>query len=127
MNPIENMVQATMSELKKLADVDTIIGSAIVAANGTTIIPVSRVSLGFVSGGGEYGEAAESSKFPLICGIGSGITIHPVAFLVVEDAGVKVITADPKSSVDKLVDQIPQLFCEAKKIISDCRCKGNEA
>ncbi len=61
-HPIENIMKTTMDELKRMVDVNTIVGEPLVSGDGTMIMPVSRVSLGFVSGGGEYGEGASILK-----------------------------------------------------------------
>lgn len=120
MHPIENILQTTMSEIKKMVDVDTIVGSAVVAADGTTIIPVSKVSFGFVSGGGEYGKNCENP--PIICGAGSGVSIQPVAFLTVNESGVKVLSACSKNPIEKVLEQAPNIAAEIKKIFDKCGC-----
>ena len=60
MHPIENVLSITMSELNKMVDVNTIVGNPFVTPDGCTIIPISKVSFGFVTGGGEYGEGKKS-------------------------------------------------------------------
>ena len=88
MHPIENILNITMSELKEMADVDTIVGKPFVTPNGQTIVPISKISFGFVSGGGEYHASAKAEKevaakeYPFAGGSSAGISISPVAFMV---------------------------------------------
>ena len=60
MHPIENIMQTAMSEIKEMVDVNTIVGDPVISTDGATIIPITRVSFGFVAGGGEYGEAVKA-------------------------------------------------------------------
>jgi sporulation protein YtfJ len=60
MHPIENIMQTAMSEIKEMVDVNTIVGDPVISTDGATIIPITRVSFGFVAGGGEYGENAKA-------------------------------------------------------------------
>jgi sporulation protein YtfJ len=85
MENIENMLEATLSQIKNVIDVDNVIGKPIVADDMTTIIPISKVSLGFVMGGGEYNESSPKVKitsFPYANASGGGVTITPLGFLV---------------------------------------------
>lgn len=96
MHPIENIMQTAMSEIKEMVDVNTVVGDPVVSTDGSTIIPISKVSFGFVSGGGEYGDAKDGnqeneSKYPFSGGAGSGICITPVGFLVVSEGDVRLL------------------------------------
>ena len=59
MHPVENIMRTTMEQLKEMVDVNTVIGKPILTAGETMILPVSRLSMGFISGGGEYGQKTE--------------------------------------------------------------------
>lgn len=82
-NPIENIMNTTMSNLKNLSDVDTVIGKPIPLPDGSMLIPVSKVSIGFLLGGGEYSESQpkKSDNFPYATGSGAGISVTPIGFL----------------------------------------------
>ena len=81
-HPISDLMTETMSKIKEMVDVNTIIGNPIVAADGTTVIPVSKVSFGFGAGGSEFASKHAASGSPLAFGGGSGasVTVSPVCF-----------------------------------------------
>lgn len=114
-NPIENIMNSTMSNLKNLSEVDTIIGKPIVLANGSTLIPVSKVSIGFLLGGGEYSESQpkKSESFPYATGSGAGVSVTPIGFLLSNEFGNTFIkTSD---SQDKWADIIDTVIKTVKK------------
>lgn len=121
-HPIESLMMTTMSSIQNMVDVNTIIGEPIETQNGITIIPISRVGFGFAAGGSEFsGETLKEYnkkdkeeeieyKLPFGGGAGAGVSIHPVAFLVVQDNNVKLMSVDHDSCVDKLLDYVPDLM-----------------
>lgn len=125
MYQIENILKSTMSELKEMIDVNTIVGSPFVSPNGDTIIPISKVSFGFVSGGAEYGSVKKEAEFPFGGGSASGVSIAPVAFMVADDTALKVLTISHRNALDKLVENVPQLIKEMKEIFTE-RCAGSK-
>ncbi|MDD4839068.1 MAG: spore germination protein GerW family protein [Clostridia bacterium] len=85
MENIENLMEATLSQLKTVIDVDNIIGKPIIGDDMTTIIPISKVTFGFVMGGGEYNESSPKIKiasYPYANASGGGVTITPLGFLM---------------------------------------------
>ncbi|MEZ4357253.1 MAG: GerW family sporulation protein [Eubacteriales bacterium] len=119
MHPIEHIIETSMDEIKKMIDVNTIVGEAVVAPDGSTIIPISRVCFGFLSGGGEYGESARSaeedgSSFPFAGGASATVSLHPTAFLVTRGDTIKLLSLDHKNLYEKIVDIVPQILCEIK-------------
>lgn len=119
MHPIEHIIETSMDEIKKMIDVNTIVGEAVVAPDGSTIIPISRVCFGFLSGGGEYGENAKSSEgdgssFPFAGGASATVSLHPTAFLVTRGDTIKLLSLDHKNLYEKIVDIVPQILCEIK-------------
>ncbi|WP_461204381.1 GerW family sporulation protein [Clostridium sp. DL1XJH146] len=109
---LNNIIKTTMENLKELIDVNTIVGEPI-KENGTTIIPISRVSLGFASGGSEISSKNNSNnslKYPFGGGSGSGVSVKPIAFLVLKGDTIKLLPMNQKNTYDKLVDQIPDLI-----------------
>lgn len=112
MHPIEHVLNTTMSELGKMVDVNTIVGNPFVTPDGCTIIPISKVSFGFVTGGGEYGEGMKApieTRHPFAGGTASGVTITPVAFMVEKQDQIKLLTATERDIVDKILESIPQM------------------
>lgn len=129
MHPIENIMQTAMGEIKEMVDVNTVIGDPVISTNGSTIIPVSRVCFGFVSGGGEYGEAsgeAQDAKHPFSGGAGSGISINPIGFLVVDEENVELISVTGRTLFEHVVESIPHFILEIKEALKRCRCEEVE-
>lgn len=113
-HPIENLMVTAMTSLRDMIDVNTIVGDTVETPDGTTIIPVSKVSFGFASGGSEFNtnklnKFSETAKLPFGGGSGAGVKISPVAFLVVKDGTIKLLTVEANSPLDKLVDALPDL------------------
>jgi sporulation protein YtfJ len=118
-HPIDNLMKTTMQHIKEMVDVNTIIGDPIDAKDGSTIIPISKVSFGFASGGSEFNSAdckTESSKFPFGGGSGAGVTVKPVAFLVLRNDTVKLLPMEYDNSFDKIIDSIPQVIESIKSL-----------
>ena len=121
-HPIENLMMTTMTSIENMVDVNTIIGEPIESKSGITIIPISKVCFGFAAGGSEFsGETLKEYnrkdkdeeieyRLPFGGGAGAGVSIHPVAFIVVQDNNVKLMSVDHDSCIDKLLDYIPDLM-----------------
>lgn len=106
-HPIEGLMNAAMHNIKDMIDVNTVVGEPITTADGTTIIPISKVTIGFASGGSEF--PAKVEKMPFGGGSGGGISIAPTAFLIVSEGNVKLLQiGDSATATDKLVDLIPE-------------------
>lgn len=120
-HPIDNMMQTTMESIRSMVDVNTVIGSPVLGSRGTTIIPVSKVSFGFVAGGGEYtteerqrSRGENSEGFPFAGGTGAGVSVQPVGFLVVGEGTVKMLPAQSSSPMERMVELLPQMLEELK-------------
>ncbi len=118
-HPIGELMETTMSKIREMVDVNTIIGSPIKTEDGITLIPVSKVSFGFASGGSDFQGKNNSGKDSFGGGSGAGVNITPVAFLVVKDGNVRMINAQPAatSSVEKVVDAVPEILDKVKTMI----------
>ena len=152
-HPIENLMITAMSSIQDMVDVNTIIGEPIETQVGITIIPISKVGFGFASGGSEFrGETLKEYnkkdkdeeiqyKLPFGGGAGAGVSINPVAFLVVQEGNVKLMPVDHDSCFDRILDYVPDLMqkinemfnnsiqekeVRTKKIINDMRNRYNE-
>lgn len=125
MHPIENIMQTAMSEIKEMVDVNTVIGDPVISTDGATIIPISKVSFGFVAGGGEYGEGKggteDESKYPFSGGAGSGVCISPIGFLVVGDGEVQLLPVSGRTLIDQMVETVPTVITEIKEAFRRCR------
>ena len=92
-NKIKEMMSAAMKDLNSMVDVDTVIGKPFKSSDGKTIIPVSKVTFGFLTGGGEYGEvkAAKETSLPFSGGSGAVVSLKPSCFLVDDGDNIKLI------------------------------------
>lgn len=107
-HPINGLMGVTMDKIRELVNSDTIIGEPISLPDGTTILPVSRVTFGVATGGSDF--AAKQSKELFGGGSGAGVTVAPVAFLVVKDGNVRTIQlADPNNSLERAITMLPEL------------------
>lgn len=116
-HPIDGLMAASMSNIKEMVDVNTIVGNPVTIPDGTTIIPISKVSFGFAAGGSEFGNS-ENKQLPFGGGSGAGVTINPVGFLVASSSQVKFISVGQPSVTDKLVDYVPELLDKIQELIS---------
>lgn len=117
-HPLSEVLEASLENLKKLVDVNTIIGDPLTMSDGTTIIPVSKVSFGFVTGGSELPTSKPANPFG--GGSGGGVTIQPLAFIVVSKGDVKLLqmqTAD--NTADRVVNMVPGVIDKVSGIIQE--------
>ncbi len=123
-HPIEELMKTAMESIKEMVDVNTIVGDAVQTVDGTVIIPVSTVSFGFAAGGGEYGKGqGQNTSYPFAGGSGAGVSIHPVAFMVVgRNNTIKMIPASPQTSLDRLLENTPDFIEQIKKIFKPDTC-----
>ncbi len=128
-NKMREMIDASLSNIKTLLDANTIIGDPIVTESGTTIIPVSKISVGYVSGGLDYnkkkGEKDQDKNAPANFGGGggTGISVSPVAFIVINGEGKAEMlnisssgSSDAASQIVNLVDRSPEIIEKIKGI-----------
>ncbi|MBO1625294.1 sporulation protein YtfJ [Bacillus cereus] len=124
-HPIQGLMTTAMQHLKQMTDVNTIIGDPIKAADGSVILTVSKVSFGFAAGGSEFGKVESSGRHPFGGGSGGGVSINPVAFLVINGQGVKVLHLDQQTHViDKILELAPQAVDKVKEMME--KRKGDE-
>lgn len=125
-NRIEELMNGAIRNIRSLIDVDVVIGSPIETASNLTIIPLTKVTMGFVSGGGEYyselREIKKDNEYPFAGGAGTGSSVQPIGFLVVDGKQVDVIKIEMKSAVEKLIEAVP----EVARFISKNFCKNEE-
>ena len=115
-HPIEGLMGVTMEKIKNMVDVDTIIGTPVTLADGTTIIPVSKVSFGFGSGGSDL--PAKVTKALFGGGTGAGVSIQPVAFIVVTKGDVKLLQMSMNATTSNaVVNMIPEIFDKISSIM----------
>ncbi|MCL2755049.1 MAG: sporulation protein YtfJ [Oscillospiraceae bacterium] len=111
-----------MEKIRQLVDVNTIVGEAITAPDGTTIIPISKVSFGFVSGGSDI----PASKQIFAGGAGAGVTIKPMTFLVIKNDGdVAVLDAVPRENnfMENVLEAAPEFIEKIKSVFASMKGK----
>ncbi len=129
-HPIEGLMTTAMNSIQDMIDVNTIIGEPIETTNNVVIIPISKVCFGFASGGSEFkGETIDEYtkkereeeiqyRLPFGGGAGAGVNIMPVAFLIIQSNNVKLLPVDHTSSIDKLLDYMPDLVEKANNLMN---------
>lgn len=113
-HPIGDLMSTTMQKIREMVDVNTIIGTPIRTDDGITLIPVSKLTFGFGSGGADYATKTQKPEGDNGFGGGSaaGVKIAPVAFLIVKGDSVKLLPVAPPvgNTVDRVVDLVPEMF-----------------
>ena len=126
---LPNMLENTIAKIREMVDVNSVIGNPITTPDGVTIIPVSKVSVGFGGGGSDYvSRNMNKQENPFGGGAGGGVKVTPVAFLIVKDGTVRMLpVATPaNTTADRLVEQIPDTLDKLAAFL-DSRTKKNEA
>ena len=129
-HPIEGLMLTAMNSIKDMVDVNTIIGEPIETSNNIIIIPISKVGFGFAAGGSEFStetineynkkekDEQISYKLPFGGGSGAGVSIAPVAFLVIQANTVKLLPINHSSAIDRLLDYVPDLIEKTNNILN---------
>ena len=114
---LSELIRSSMDKVREMVDTNTIVGQPITTPDGVTLIPISKVSFGFGSGGGDYGKSAGKENFGGAAG--AGVKIDPVAFLVIKDGTTRVlpVAVPPKTTVDRIVDMTPDILDKVEKFI----------
>ena len=110
-HPINEVLQTTMNKIREMVDANTVIGQPITTQEGITLIPVSKLSFGFATGGSDFGKNANVPK-NFGGGAGAGVNVTPVAFLIIKDGNVKLLPVAPPAhdAVGRAVEMVPEMF-----------------
>lgn len=130
-------MKTTMESLKDMVDVNKIVGDPVETPDGSVIIPISKLSFGYAAGGGEYevqkqkkkneseqqsnqSEGSDKMAYqkPFAGGSGAGVTVKPIAFLVVGQGQIKLLPVDTNVTVDKIIDLIPALIDDIQEFFN---------
>ena len=124
-HPISVLMQTTLENIRDMVDVNTVIGDAIQTASGTTVIPFSKVTFGFATGGGEYDpqKSPVQQALPFAGGSGAGVTVQPVGLLVIGPEGIRLLPAQNKTALEQAISSAPQLVEDIRSAFSDHRRK----
>jgi len=124
---LPNMLESTIAKIREMVDVNSVIGEPI-TAGGVTIIPISKVSVGFGGGGSDFvSRNLNKQENPFGGGAGGGIKVTPVAFLIIKDGSVRMlpVAAPANTTADRIVEQVPDLLDKVSAFI-DSRTKKDE-
>ena len=121
--PIESIMTTTMENIRDMVDVNTVIGDPVNTPDGSTVIPISRVSFGFVAGGGEYAAGdmpvQSGNALPFAGGTGAGVTVQPMGFLFIGQDQVRLLPAQYYAPVDRIIEMVPQVLCDVRRMFSE--------
>ena len=114
--PLNDMMDTAMGKIREMVDSNSIIGEPITTPDGVTVIPISRVSFGFGTGGGDYGTA----KTNFGGGAGAAVKVDPVAFLIVRDGVTRVmpVAVPAVATVDRVLDLVPEVMDRVENFIN---------
>ena len=126
-NKLNEMIETSLGKIRELAGTETVVGDPIYTPDGTLILPVSKVSMGFASGGLDYGSRKESdnakAKDRFGGGGGTGVTVTPIAFLIISAAGkidlIPIAAPQGSDTVDKvasLIERSPEILQRLKDV-----------
>lgn len=127
---VNGLMAETMEKIRSMVDVNTIIGDPIVTHDGTTLIPISKVTFGFGSAGSDFKPRNSSDTAPLCFGGGggAGVSISPVAFLIVSEGNARILPVNmpADNSTDRLIEMIPDAVNGIQNFVSNRRGKKTE-
>ena len=127
---LPNMLETTIQKIREMVDVNSVIGDPITTPDGVTIIPVSKVSVGFGGGGSDFvsksGGAGHENPFG--GGAGGGVKVTPICFLIVKDGTVRMmpVAAPASTTADRLVEQVPDVLDKLSAFIDSRTAKKAE-
>jgi len=107
---LPNMLENTIAKIREMVNVNSVVGDPIVTADGVTIIPVSKISVGLGGGGSDFvSKNVNHQENPFGGGVGAGVKVTPIAFLVIKDGSVRMlpVAAPANTTADRLVEMVP--------------------
>ena len=127
-NSLPNMLENTIAKIRDMVDVNSVVGEPITTPDGVTIIPVSKVSVGFGGGGSDFvSKNVNHQENPFGGGAGGGVKISPIAFLIVKDGTVRMlpVAAPANTTADRIVEMVPDVLDKVSAFIDSHT--GNKA
>ena len=121
---LPNMLDSTIQKIREMVDVNSVIGAPISTPDGVTIIPVSKVSVGFGGGGSDFVNKSDGEN-PFGGGVGGGVKVTPICFLIVKDGNVRMmpVAAPANTTADRIVEMIPDTLDKISAFV-DSKTKG---
>ena len=111
-NPIGELMQNTMENVRSILKVDTVVGDPIHTPDGIMLVPISKISVGFGGGGVEFNQKKVGENRPYGGGNATGVKIEPIGFLIIKDGVVRMVNVTPpaNTTVDRIIDLVPQVM-----------------
>ncbi len=107
---LPNMLENTIAKIREMVDANSVVGEPISTPDGVTIIPISKISIGLGGGGSDFNAKNQSAnEYPFGGGVGAGVKVSPVAFLIVKEGSVRIVpmAAPANTTADRVVEMIP--------------------
>lgn len=126
---LPSMMEQTIAKIREMVDVNSVIGNPITTPDGVTIIPISKVSIGFGGGGSDFvSKNANKHENPFGGGCGGGVKINPIAFIVVKDGNVRMlpVAAAANTTADRVVEMVPDVLDKISAFIDSRTAKKAE-
>ena len=127
---LPNMLENTIAKIREMVDVNSVVGTPITTPDGVTIIPVSKVSVGFGGGGSDFSHKTPSTQeLPFGGGVGGGVKVSPIAFLVVKDGNVRMlpVASAPNTTSERIVEMVPDLLDKISAFLDKKNAEGAKA
>ncbi len=125
-HPIENVLNETLSNLKNIVDINTVVGEAINTPNGTVIIPISKISLGYVGGGGELSTTpVKKGEYPFATGTGAGVNITPIGFLIQDKEDTRFVQTSVGEGMDKFAAALSNIIQKISLLVKENESEEN--
>ena len=126
-HPIDGLMSTAMQNIKEMVDVDTIVGAPVETPDGSVIIPISRVGFGFAAGGSEFGKKENEAEAMFGGGSGGGVSISPVAFMVVGQGQIKLLPIEQANNpIDRILEMVPGLVEKVNEKINQKKAEKAE-
>ena len=128
-NPINEMMDTSMEKIRQMADANTVVGQPIVTADGTTVIPISRVKYSFAGGGSEFNAKTAGSTNPYGGGTGGSVSVTPVAFLISKEGTCRIlpIPEPATNSLERAIEQFPEIADKIWQLIQEKKAEKAES
>ena len=125
-NTLPNMLENTIAKIREMVDVNSVVGDPITTPDGVTIIPVSKVSVGFGGGGSDFvSKNVNHQENPFGGGAGGGVKVTPIAFLIIKEGSVRMlpVAAPANTTADRLVEMVPDVLDKVSNFIDSHTAK----
>ncbi len=119
---LPNMLENTITKMRQMMDVNSVIGDPITTADGVTIIPISKITVGFAGGGSDYvSKHPNKQDNPFGGGVGGGMNVTPVAFLIVKEGNVRMlpVALPANSATERIIEMVPDLLDKVADFIDN--------